>query len=126
MKVQQALKEKLIPKTSGVYFIWYKNTIIYIGQSKNLYNRIKNHFREEKITEYNNKLQNETNKDWIPAKILAYSRYNFFQIYRDDLEISYIELEAEKLNNFEEKAISKYKPIFNYAGVHTKFKPVKI
>ena len=34
-------KEK--PKTSGVYFLIYKDEIVYIGQSKNIYKRIFDH-----------------------------------------------------------------------------------
>lgn len=31
-------------KKSGIYAAWYKNQIIYIGQSKNIYKRIRSHY----------------------------------------------------------------------------------
>jgi len=35
-----------LPKTSGVYFFYSKNELIYIGKAINIKNRVKNHFQQ--------------------------------------------------------------------------------
>ena len=43
-KGKNTLQNQYIPEHSGIYFIWSKNELLYIGKTKNLRKRIAQHF----------------------------------------------------------------------------------
>lgn len=112
-----------IPETSGIYFITFQDEIIYIGQSNDIKRRIEEHVDIKTLEKAKEELNNQDSKETYASRALAYSRYSFFQENLKDLFIEYRETPIELLNVEEEYYIGKYKPIFNYAGVHSAYKP---
>lgn len=101
-------KIKQLPKSNGVYMLTHRksNRILYIGESKNIYDRIYNHHNKrngsdllkkmEEICEHN--LQNFLNECYIQVVKLNYGR-----------------------SELEEYLIDTYKPLLN--NTHNKLLP---
>ena len=115
------MKNEMKTRISGIYAILYRGQIIYIGQSENIYNRIKQHF---KLTQNVKKLveQQDKNgylKDW---EQLSLKKNLFIAEFSDDISWEILELcEVDDLDLNEKYWIEKYKPIFNYEGVVTEY-----
>ena len=115
------MKNEMKTRISGIYAILYKNRIIYVGQSENIYNRIKQHF---KLTQNVKKLVEQQDKngylrDW---EQLSLKKNLFIAQNSDDITWEILELcEVDDLDLNEEYWIKKYKPIFNYEGVVTEY-----
>lgn len=77
-----------LPKTSGVYAFYAKNTPIYIGKAINIQNRVKNHFKQPSYRDN-----------------LFISKVDKIGYFETDSEIEALVLEA--------KLIKKYQPDFN-------------
>ena len=71
-----------LPKVNGVYYIYKKGTICYIGESKNIWDRFFKHHRIGNCSTFINNLVKEYNGDKFEV-----------QSYLKDCYIKYIELE---------------------------------
>ena len=92
-----------LPKVNGVYII-YNETICYIGESKNIWDRFFKHHRIGNCSTFINNLVKEYNGDKFEA-----------QSYLKDCYIKYIELEYGR-KELEEYLLNKYKPKYNNVG----------
>lgn len=99
----------------------YDDNVIYIGQSKNMRNRILTHFSKNT---YNHYIEQEQ-RNPIEANHVIAERYRVFQQYKDQINLICIPMPIEKLNETEEYYINKYQPKYNWAGVRTKYTGVK-
>lgn len=103
-------------KVKGIYALIYKDEIIYIGQSKSIGDRLKDH-RSTKPQEIVKKIireQGQCNR----CKSLA--MYDFIQNNIDEINFAVLK-ETDELNYYEEYYITKYKPKYNYRGVDIPF-----
>ena len=71
------------PMINGVYFLIYKNEIVYIGRSKNIKNRLKQHKK---------------------SILFKFDSYSFYHVHRLSKESTYV---------IEKACIKKYKPKYN-------------
>ena len=103
---------------SGIYALvhisYNKEEIVYVGQSKDIARRLKQHRNaktqlEKIITEYI-KENGKCNR----AKQMAL--YRFIDCNKDDIQFAILK-ETEELNKWEEHYITTYKPRYNYKGV---------
>ena len=92
-----------LPKVNGVYII-YNETICYIGESKNIWDRFFKHHRIGNCSTFVNNLVKEYNGNKFEA-----------QNYLKNCYIKYIELEYGR-KELEEYLLSKYKPKYNNVG----------
>ena len=81
---------------SGVYALVSKGTVIYVGQSKSLYQRIYAHRTRARRIEKGQKLP-----DWISARAFV-----FDQVFIRPAPL-------DQLDQLEQEAIERYKPKFN-------------
>lgn len=123
--LKNEIDSNAIPQISGVYEIYYKDICLYVGQTKNFNQRLRNHLSFDTFLKAKKELEEEYNPKWMPAKINAFNRYQFFQTYKDELTVIYKFVALNKLNEEEKKTIEALKPIFNYAGVKKDFVPYK-
>jgi excinuclease UvrABC nuclease subunit len=79
-----------VPRTECVYGIFFKDKVVYIGTTKNLYTRLKRHFFSNKKIELSEYILENLDK------------------------ITFGILYDKKCFNTENKLISIYQPIFNY------------
>ena len=93
-----------LPKVNGVYYIYKKGTICYIGESKNIWDRFFKHHRIGNCSTFINNLVKEYNGDKFEV-----------QSYLKDCYIKYIELEYGR-KELEEYLLNKYKPKYNNVG----------
>lgn len=113
IKKYQDLKEK-----SGIYYLYYDNEIIYIGQSKDIYDRLCHH------RNWNSSLKKaQQNRDGGHLVEL----YQFIGEHLDFIEFGIFRFthSLEENNYWEEHFIKTYKPKYNYAGVDIAYIPVK-
>ena len=105
---------------SGIYALFYNKEIIYIGQSKDVGERLEQHLNtntairsllaEQEIVGFN------TPKD--PYYYRTLSMYCFITAHYDKIGIGMLcDCPVGDLNGWEESFIKEYKPRFNYGGV---------
>lgn len=97
--------EKL-PKTSGVYFFYSKNEVVYIGKAINIKNRVKNHFfqpsyRDKFFIEKVDKIGFiETNSEIealiLEANLIKKHQPKFNVVWRDDKNYFYVAIAENK------------------------------
>ena len=107
------MKNEIENGISGIYGIKYKDEIIYVGQSKNVRQRINAHFKwQTQINEiYRKGLKTQ-------AQRLRLQFYKFIGEHQEDISPLLLEeCNLGKLNDQEEYWIKHYKPRFNYEGV---------
>lgn len=110
----------------GIYALTYKNTIIYIGQAKNIEDRLEQHFNTDtQIRTILAKQQIEgfgTPYDLYTYKTL--SLYCFITANYNDIGITcLLDCPIEELNQWEEALIKLHKPKYNWGGVDVPFHP---
>lgn len=106
---------------SGVYAFIYDNEVIYVGQSKNIKNRIQAHNRE---TAFDSTLKKIIQEEGSCNRCKALAMYDFFRKHRE--EINFIVLkETEELDRYEEHYIKLFLPKYNYKGVNVPYKTTK-
>lgn len=105
----------------GIYALTFGNKIIYIGQSKNIQKRFKEHLRWE--TNLNNILVSGSLKGYYtPGEAIQYQRYSFIGEHEHEIECKVLEeCDEHVLDVNEEYWIKKYKPQFNYEGVYDEY-----
>lgn len=94
---------------SGIYAFVHNNEVIYVGQSINVRRRLSSHHCT------GTKLREGKNPCF----------YKFLQNHMSEVFFLVVPADREQLNQLEEKYINKYKPKFNWSGVHTKYKPLQ-
>ena len=99
-------------KVKGIYALIYRNTIIYIGQSKSIADRLKTH-RAKKPQDIIKQIIKEEGK-CNRCKSLA--MYNFIQNNIEEMNFAVLQ-ETDQLNYYEKYYITKFKPKYNYRGV---------
>ena len=95
-----------LPKTSGVYFFYSQNNLIYIGKAINIKNRVKSHFfqpsyRDKLYISTVNKIGYlETNSEIealvLEASLIKKHQPKFNVIWRDDKNYFYVAIEKNK------------------------------
>lgn len=102
-------------KVTGVYALKYRGNIIYIGQSKDIRQRLNTHARAayqlEKLEE------NKDRRDPLAYQIQK-ARYEFIRDNESRITFTYIPVPSELLDEVEQQEIQKYKPVFNYQGIY--------
>lgn len=93
---QQALSFKGAPKVPGVYALVHKGEIVYIGESKNLADRVSHHLHK--------------NGSCLLDKISSTVRNT--DEYLEQCSMKFLEVNFGRLE-LEEFLIEKYKPLFN-------------
>lgn len=88
-----------LPKTNGVYMIHFAEQILYIGESKNIWDRFWKHHRTGNASSFRTNM--------IKAKVDS--------TILENCTIQYVQLLYGR-KEFEEYLIEKYKPIFNKVG----------
>lgn len=110
----------LFDKISGIYGLLYENEIIYVGQSINIANRLKDHKRSSNINDIINRIIKE---DGNCNRCKQLAMYYFLDEHKKEIEFVLLkECKIEELNYYEEKYITKFKPRFNYKGVIIPYK----
>ena len=109
-------------KKCGIYALTFYDKIIYVGQSKDIEKRVKQHLNWKARI---NEILKKKNQQGLFTfgQIIAYQRYSF--IAEHEGEIDYVilqECEPEFLDANEKYWINKYKPKFNYDGVYDEYK----
>ena len=96
----------------GIYGLVYDDEIIYVGQSKNIGNRLKTHRKAntKSIIDHIIREEGKCNR----CKQLAL--YYFIDENREEMNFVILE-ETEDLNEREKYYISLFKPKYNYKGV---------
>lgn len=90
---------------SGIYAFIHNDKVIYVGQSVNIQQRLRQHRQATKNT--HNRL------------------YNYLRQYESQITFLVLPVEFEELDAKEEYYINKYKPFLNKIGVTTQYKPPK-
>lgn len=103
---------KLFNERKGIYGLIYNNQVIYVGQSKNLGERLRTHRRAD-INAIINKIIDEDGR-CNRCKNLA--MYYFINSNREDIQFVIFE-ETEDLDNREYHYITLFQPKYNYKGV---------
>ena len=103
---------------SGIYGIVYDQDIIYVGQSKNIARRLKEHRKENKLNDVISQIIRE---QWKCNRYKQLALYRFIENNRDDIFFVVLE-QTENLDDREEYYISTIKPKFNYKGVDVPYK----
>lgn len=98
----------------GIYALLLDEKIVYIGQSTNLYSRLRKHFNSEKALEDTLRMIKQENNKCNRLKQVAL--YEFINTYKDQMKFTILK-ETDELNKYEEQYITEYKPKFNYKGV---------
>ena len=119
------IKYKLEPKEtkkfegkSGIYGIVYDQDIIYVGQSKNIGRRLREHGKENKLNDVISQIIQE---QWKCNRYKQLALYRFIENNRDDIFFVVLE-QTENLDEREEYYISTIKPRFNYKGIDVPYK----
>lgn len=113
----------LFKKKSGIYGLihmtYETEEVIYVGQSINIANRLKNH-REAKY-----QLQKAIDKYILEEGRCNRSKqmalYRFIDANKDDIFFVVL-AETDELDKWEEHYITLFKPRFNYKGVNVPYK----
>lgn len=103
---------------SGIYGIVYDQDIIYVGQSKNIARRLKEHRKENKLNDIISQIIRE---QWKCNRYKQLALYRFIENNRDDIFFVVLE-QTENLDEREEYYISTIKPKFNYKGIDVPYK----
>lgn len=99
---------------SGIYALLFGDRIIYIGQSKNLGSRLREHRREGK---FKSMLKDKT------ANAYQLEMYKLIDLFRDQISFTILkEVEQKSLNYWEKKLIEQHKPKYNYVGTKVPYK----
>ena len=106
-------------RMSGIYALWYKDEIIYIGQSRNIGSRLFTHSKSGEA--FSDTLKLIFQEDGTHNRCKALAMYHFISMHHEDIKFSVLEL-TEDLNNREEFFISKYLPRYNYIGVDVPYR----
>ena len=122
-ELKNAKDRNLFKNKSGIYGLihqgYNKEEVIYVGQSKNLANRLGDHSRPtsqlEKVISAYVKENGRSNR----AKQMGL--YRFLECNIDDVFFVVLK-ETEDLNEWEEHYITLFKPAFNYKGVDVPYK----
>ena len=110
---------------SGVYAFIYNNEVIYVGQSKNVGDRIKHHYSTDVcIRKIEKEMLKDTKGIYREAREFRINFYKFLKENINDINFIVLPVEIGKLNQEEELYINKYKPKYNWAGVKDKYTPV--
>ena len=92
-----------LPRINGVYVIYHSSgKILYVGESKNIYDRIYNHHRPGNASELTNKMRLH----------FEFKTDEELSQYLSECYIKYVEL-AYGRSELEEYLIDKYTPLFN-------------
>lgn len=115
-------KEEL--KTSGIYALMGPDgEIIYIGQSKNIFKRLRAHNNPHQIQ---NTLRQIAEENGNVHRDKQLALYMFIDNNKDEIGVKILEFcEVAELNEAEKYYIEQYKPRFNYEGVNIPFKGYK-
>lgn len=116
------LQEEL--ETSGIYALMAPyGEIIYIGQSANIYKRLRTHNNPHQIQ---NTLRKIAEEDGNVHRDKQLALYMFIDENRGEVGAKVLEFcDLSELNEAEEYYIKEYQPRFNYEGVQIPFRGVK-
>lgn len=115
---------KPFKKVSGIYALIYNNSIIYVGQSKDIGNRLRNHsYADSRIRAIKKEMEKDKDNIYINSNKLRIEFYTFIFNHRNEIQFIVLPLDINELNRNEELYINKYKPIYNYSGVIKEYKP---
>lgn len=102
---------------SGIYAIIHNNQVLYVGQSKNLGERLQTHRRENALESTISKIIHEVEKS---GKCGNYSKtiamYDYINKHRKEIQFAIL-LETAELNKWEQHYIELFLPKYNYKGV---------
>ena len=98
----------------GIYALILDEEVVYVGQSTNLYKRLRKHFNSESALKDVLKMIEKEKGRCNRTKQVAL--YKFINIYKQEMKFIILK-ETDELNKYEEQYITMYKPRFNYKGV---------
>lgn len=114
------IERGLFKQESGIYGLYFNNKCFYVGQSKDLQKRLREHSRWahnlerlELNKEYRNPISYQKTKEM----------YEFIGKNYNQIKFKILTLcSFEELNHYEEMYISLYNPEYNYQGVNVEYK----
>ena len=102
--------------TSGIYALIYDNEVIYVGQSKNIGDRLRTH-RRTRVEQIVSKIIKEGGKMNRSKQVAL---YDFITNNKEDIQFIVL-LETKELDRYEEHYIKLFQPKYNYKGVDVPF-----
>lgn len=103
---------------SGIYGLIYDNQVFYVGQSKNLYERLKKH---QSPGAFNTVLKQIIKEEGKCNRCKSLAMYNFIAEHRENIGFIILR-ETNDLDGWEEHYIFLFQPKFNYIGVDVPYK----
>lgn len=104
---------KLFQNKSGVYALIHNNEVIYVGQSKNLSQRLYTHHSKTALEQTIKKIAKEDGKCNRTKQV---AMYDFIDKHRTDIYFVILK-ETNELDKYEKHYIELFKPKYNYKGV---------
>lgn len=107
----------LFKNKSGIYGLIYDGEVIYVGQSKNLKDRLSTHNR---TTQIQNTIKAIIREEGKINRTKQLAMYYFIDEHREEMQFIILK-ETDELNKYEEHYISLFQPKYNYKGVDVPF-----
>ena len=107
---------RLFKDVSGIYALLHEQEVIYVGQSKNIRDRLNKH-RTMSIDSILSQIEREEGK-CNRTKQLAL--YMYIESHREDIAFVVLK-ETDNRDKWEEHYITLFHPKFNYRGVDVPF-----
>ena len=112
-KIKTEMKNWIKNGESGIYCLTFGDEVIYVGQSKNMRERVNQHLNYE--GQIRERLRSGVRTQ---AQKLELQRYQFIKENFDGIKVGVLErCSLGKLDECEKYWIRKYRPRFNYEGV---------
>ena len=104
----------LFNKKSGIYGLIHNDKVVYVGQSKNIRQRLKAHREAE--YQFNKQLEKYMEENGRINRSKQMKLYKFLTYHKNEV-MFVIFKETEELNKWEEHYITLFKPQYNLKGV---------
>lgn len=113
---------KLFKNVKGIYAIIHNDKVLYVGQSKNIADRLRSHRNENALKNTINKIIREVEKNGQTGNYnKTIAMYDYIDKHRSTIKFIVLK-ETEELDKWEEHYIKLFQPKYNYKGVDVPYK----
>lgn len=113
---------KLFKNVKGIYAIIHNDKVLYVGQSKNIADRLRTHRNENALKNTINKIIREVEKNGQTGNYnKTIAMYDYIDKHRSTIKFIVLK-ETEELDKWEEHYIKLFQPKYNYKGVDVPYK----